>query len=277
MLEGEDSAPSESTFLILLIDEDRLEVREWLRSLSWMAEALTNVALLDDADLWLTLEPSLRDADRQHSDVRDIGGGSASASFVVMEGHAEIASGERVMINGDLGANRHLLFFAMAGLWPWGSGSIVMPPQELTLFVPQHGYLPEALLREILAFPTAPDTFTDAMYEEVLTRCGLQRLVSRLDENARWDRKLDLDDQAALRIANILLLAPRHAVIEDILDGLEPGTQDRLVQALEDMEGTTIVYVGRSEAFLRIINPQVLHLRVYHANFAGDELALPDH
>lgn len=192
----------------------------------------------------------------------EAGGGRDALRFAIAEQHAEVPAGARVMINGDAGANRHLLFFAMAGLWPWGSGRIGMPPRERTLFVPQHGYLPEASLREIVAFPSAPDFFTDAMYEQALTRCGLQRLVSRLDEVTRWDRKLDLDDLASLRIANIVLIAPPHVVIEDLLDGLQPSTQEVLVQVLAGLEGTTIVYVGRSEAVLQGLEPLVLHLRV---------------
>ena len=69
--------------------------------------------------------------------------------------------GERLMINGEQGVNRRLLFAAMAGLWPWGQGRIEMPDQTDTLFIAQHGYLPAGTLREIMAYPRAPQRFAD--------------------------------------------------------------------------------------------------------------------
>lgn len=210
------------------------------------------------------LDISFRDGDRFVFDNVHVCSGPEdnAPSFSLAETHAVVEAGQRVMVNGDNGANRHLLFFAMAGLWAWGKGSIVMPSRDRVLFVPGRGYLPEAPLREILAFPAGPQSFADSMYADALTRCGLARLASRLDEIARWDRKLDAEEQVALRVANILLLKPPHVVVEDILDGLETDTQDRLVEALAGLEGTTVIYVGRSEAFLRGAQPQVLHLQL---------------
>lgn len=135
-----------------------------------------------------------------------------------------------------------------------------MPEQSDTLFIAQHGYLPAGSLREILAYPRAPQRFTDADYLAALIACGLGEMTSRLDENIRWDKKLDSDEQASIRIANALLLKPKFVVIDDLLEGLEKQTQDTLAQVLNGMEGAAIIYIGRSETFLSVLAPAVAHL-----------------
>lgn len=172
----------------------------------------------------------------------------------------EIGPGERLMINGEQGVNRRLLFAAMAGLWPWGQGRIEMPEQSDTLFIAQHGYLPTGSLREILAYPRAPQRFAEEDYVAALTACGLGDMAPRLDENIRWDKKLDPDEQASIRVANALLLKPKFVVIDDLLEGLEKQTQDTLAEVLNGIDGAAIIYIGRSETFLSVLSPAVAHL-----------------
>jgi putative ATP-binding cassette transporter len=46
------------------------------------------------------------------------------------ERHVVIRPGERVLIVGDSGSGKTMLFRAIAGLWPWGSGRIALPPSN---------------------------------------------------------------------------------------------------------------------------------------------------
>ncbi len=191
---------------------------------------------------------------------RDAGGQDLERGFRLREAEVEIGRGDRLMINGEQGVNRRLLFAAMAGLWPWGQGRIEMPEQSDTLFIAQHGYLPTGTLREILAYPRAPQRFAEADYVAALTACGLGEMAPRLDEHIRWDKKLDSDEQASIRIANALLLKPKFIVIDDLLEGLEKQTQDRLAEVLNGIDGVAIIYIGRSETFLSVLTPALAHL-----------------
>ncbi len=200
---------------------------------------------------------------------RDAGGDSLERGFRMRELDVEIGSGQRLMINGEQGVNRRLLFAAMAGLWPWGQGRIEMPEQSDTLFIAQHGYLPAGSLREILAYPRAPQRFTDEDYVAALTACGLSGLVPRLDESIRWDKKLDSDEQASVRVANALLLKPSFLVVDDLLEGLEKSTQDTLARVLNEMAETAIIYIGRSEIFLAVLSPAIANLDLIAPSEAG--------
>lgn len=185
------------------------------------------------------------------------------ASFRLAETDTTITAGERVMINGDQGINRKLLLHAMAGLWRAGSGSIVLPAGDDIIYMPQTGYLPEATLREVVSYPLRASTFSDPQLLDALTRTGLQRLQPMLDQKARWERLLDKDDQMALAFANILLRRPGWIVFNDVLEGLEPDSSTRLVGLLKDLEGVTLIYIGRSQVYLDTLSPRLLHLERY--------------
>ncbi|PYB74200.1 ABC transporter ATP-binding protein/permease [Rhizobium wuzhouense] len=182
------------------------------------------------------------------------------AAFRLVERDVEIVPGEHVMVNGDQGVNRKLFFNALAGLWPFGTGKILLPATADILYVPQIGYLPEGRLRSLLAYPVASTNFTDADITAALERVGLQHLGTRLDERARWERLLDKDEQMALAFANILLRKPRWIVMHDVLEGLEPETEARLAALLGEMTGTTLLYIGRSAAFAKATDARLVHL-----------------
>lgn len=189
-----------------------------------------------------------------------ISGENNGSAFRLVERDVEISAGEHVMVNGDQGVNRKQFFNALAGLWPFGRGKIILPAATDILFVPQIGYLPEGRLRSLLAYPVASANFTDADMISALDRVGLSHLGTRLDERARWERLLDKDEQMALAFANLLLRKPRWIVLFDILEGLEPEMEKRLAALLGDMTGTALIYIGRSAAYLAATNPRLLHL-----------------
>lgn len=178
----------------------------------------------------------------------------------IQEGGVTVQRGERVMVNGDPGVNRHLLFAAMTGQWPWGRGVIGLPPPESVLFMPQTGYLAGASLQEVLTYPLSPEAFAKNDLLAALDRTGLSRLKPILDTTARWDKVLDSDDQMKLRFANALLLKPDFIVMDDLLEGVEPEAQVSLVGVIEELGDTGLLYIGRSQVFAESLLPRVVHL-----------------
>lgn len=182
------------------------------------------------------------------------------SAFRLAERDVEIAPGEHVMVNGDQGVNRKLFFNALAGLWPFGKGRILLPAGAEILFVPQIAYLPEGKLRSLLAYPVPSAKFTDEDLRSALERVGLRHLGTRLEERARWERLLDKDEQMALAFANILLRKPRWVVFFDVLEGLEPEIEARLAALLGELTETTLLYIGRSAAFAKATGARLVHL-----------------
>ena len=60
-----------------------------------------------------------------------------SGCTMLSEQYVQIALGERVVIVGAPGTGKTLLFRAIAGLWPWGSGRVALPSTDGVMFVPR--------------------------------------------------------------------------------------------------------------------------------------------
>ncbi|MGI2030903.1 ABC transporter ATP-binding protein/permease [Rhizobium panacihumi] len=179
----------------------------------------------------------------------------------IPEAEIVIGPGERVMVNGDASVNRHLLFQAMAGLWQWGKGEIRLPPQADILFMPQKRYFPDTALRDAITYPRDASVFGDSAIGDALKRAGLERLIPDLDKHERWDRILEEDDQARLRLANVLLTAPKWLILDDALEGLEPETQEEILKVMDEMKETAIIYIGRQEMFQETMKSRAIHLQ----------------
>ncbi len=189
-----------------------------------------------------------------------IDGEISRTGFRIREQNPEIVAGERIMVNGDQGVNRRLLFNAIAGLWPYGKGTIRLPQEDNILFVPQLEYLPEGKLKSVLAYPLASAGIPEEAMVAALKRVGLERIADKLDERARWDRLLDKDEQMALAFAGLLLRKPRWIVFNDVLEGLESDTVATLSSVMSEFTDATLIYIGRSGAFYDATSPRLLHL-----------------
>src|SRR5450432_513430 len=75
---------------------------------------------------------------------------SPSGCTLLEDTHVEMLAGERILIIGEPGTGKTLLFRALAGLWPWGTGRINRPKGEDAMYLPRVPYLPPGTLREVL-------------------------------------------------------------------------------------------------------------------------------
>ena len=183
------------------------------------------------------------------------------------ERHVEIAPGERVLIVGDSGSGKTILFRAIAGLWPWGSGQIVLPSSNSVMFVPRHSYVPLGTLRGAIAYPSPETAYTNEQIIAALQSAGLKRLSSSLDRVARWDRELTEDEQQCLVFTRLLLRKPRWVVIDAALHALEDDAHQRMIRLIQDgLKDAAVINIDRPEAknhfFKRVLhlikNPPVL-------------------
>jgi putative ATP-binding cassette transporter len=127
---------------------------------------------------------------------------------MLSEEHVEVALGDRVLIVGDPGTGKTLLFRAIAGLWPWGSGRIAQPASDGVMFMTRQPYVPLGTLRAALTYPSPENTFKDPDLVAALASTGLDRLSSS-ERVARWKRELTDDELQCLVFTRILLHKPR--------------------------------------------------------------------
>jgi vitamin B12/bleomycin/antimicrobial peptide transport system ATP-binding/permease protein len=192
--------------------------------------------------------------------INDLEIASPAGATMLEEKKVEIKSGERVLIVGESGTGKTLLFRALAGLWPWGAGRVTRPKGEELLYMPRTPYLPPGTLREILAYPAATEKFKEADYTSALARLKLERLQPLLDVPHRWERELNEDDQQALAFGRVLLHAPPWVLIDEVLDSLEDDARRAVLDIFAtDLERTGVIHIGREDVQDKFFS-RVLHL-----------------
>jgi vitamin B12/bleomycin/antimicrobial peptide transport system ATP-binding/permease protein len=173
----------------------------------------------------------------------------------------EVAPGERVLILAERGSDKSTLFRAMAGLWPWGTGTIHLPPRRSMMFMPQRPYLPLGSLHAAVSYPAEPERFESAEVGAALERVGLDYLVPSIDRKERWDKDLSLDEQQRLAFARLLLHQPRWVLLDDAMGALEEDHRRLMLSIFEDeLADAAVISIGRSPAHNGFYS-RILHFR----------------
>ena len=156
----------------------------------------------------------------------------------------EIWAGERVLISGDPGAALKL-FKVVAGLWPWGHGTVELPRDAVFFFLPERPYLPHAALRSVVSYPSSPDSFDNEAIASAMQKVGLEHLAGRLDEVTSWQDALTTAEEQRLGFARLLLQRPNWIFIEEGSDALDPNEERKMMRLLQDeLPEATVLTVG---------------------------------
>jgi putative ATP-binding cassette transporter len=169
----------------------------------------------------------------------------ADGRVLIKEATSEFRQGDRVLIVGESGSGKSTLFRAIAGLWPWGTGTILLPPRESIMFMPQRPYLPLGTLRTALAYPSPPDAFSTEALSAALERVHLPEYAAMLDREERWDRLMSMGEQQRLAFARLLLQKPRWIFLDEATAALDDENQARVMSIFdEELAGATLISIG---------------------------------
>ncbi len=150
--------------------------------------------------------------------------------------------GEHVVVSGTSGSGKTSLIRAIAGLWPWGKGTITGLDNAMLFVVPQRPYVPTTTLRNALRYPNGTGVVEDGAYIAALRRAGLSNLLHRLDETVRWDHALSNGEMQRLSIARVLVQRPGIVLLDEALGALEETSRRELMQCIrQDLPETAVV------------------------------------
>jgi vitamin B12/bleomycin/antimicrobial peptide transport system ATP-binding/permease protein len=177
---------------------------------------------------------------------------------------------ERMLLAGPSGAGKSTLFRAIAGIWPFGSGSISVPAKSTLMMLPQKPYFPIGSLHAAIAYPSEASSFAADRVKEVLHQIGLPQLASRLDEEGHWNRILSLGEQQRLGIARALLQAPKFLFLDEATASLDEPSEAALYRLLaEKLPDATLVSIGHRSTL------DAFHQRKAALKREDDHFALP--
>ncbi|MER9694217.1 ABC transporter ATP-binding protein/permease [Mesorhizobium sp. RSR565B] len=172
---------------------------------------------------------------------------------VVKETEVVIEPGERVLVSGESGSGKSTLVRAVAGLWPWGGGSVNFHTDRRLFMLPQRPYIPSGTLRRAVAYPAAADKWTIKQIKAALDKVGLGYLTGRIKEEAPWDQTLSGGEKQRLAFARLLLHRPDIVVLDEATSALDEKSQDTMmltvIRELPDVTIISVAHRAELEAF----------------------------
>jgi putative ATP-binding cassette transporter len=156
-----------------------------------------------------------------------------------------LPKGAWTLISGSSGSGKSTLFRALAGIWPFGHGRVLIPAGARVLFLPQKPYIPIATLRDAVKYPDENSKATDADVVQALEAARLGHLASRLDEEAHWSNILSGGEQQRLAIARALVFKPDWLFLDEATASLDEANEAAVYGVLkEKLPQATVVSIG---------------------------------
>ncbi len=156
-----------------------------------------------------------------------------------------IAPHDEVLVTGPSGSGKSTLFRAIAGIWPFGKGTVRVPEGAKSMTLPQRPYLPIGPLEAAISYPSEPGAFDAARIRELLVAVGLPAMGERLDEHGHWNRMLSLGEQQRLGIARAILHAPDFLFLDEATASLDEPAEAALYKLLKErLPNVTIISIG---------------------------------
>lgn len=179
---------------------------------------------------------------------------------IVAVDRLSIGKGERVLVTGPSGGGKTTLFRAIAGIWPFGTGTITLPQDARVMILPQRPYVPVGRLDDALTYPLPAADFDHARLAEALTAVGLEVLVHRLEEQALWPHILSLGEQQRLSIARALLEQPDVLLLDEATAALDEPSEAAVYALLRArLPQATVLSIGH-RATLNALHDRTLAL-----------------
>jgi putative ATP-binding cassette transporter len=164
---------------------------------------------------------------------------------VVDDTEVTIEPGERLLVAGASGSGKSTLVRAIAGLWPWGGGSVNFHPDRRLFMLPQKPYVPSGTLRRAVAYPGAAEDWTVKQIGEALDKVGLKHLIEKIEEDAPWDQTLSGGEKQRLAFARLFLHNPDIIVLDEATSALDEKSQDKMMELVtKTLPKATIVSVA---------------------------------
>jgi putative ATP-binding cassette transporter len=178
---------------------------------------------------------------------------------------------ERTLVTGPSGAGKSTLFRAIAGIWPFGNGSIAIPANAKLMMLPQRPYFPVGSLQAAIVYPAEASAFSSDQVRDALISVGLPQLAPQLEEEAHWNRMLSLGEQQRLGLARALLHAPQYLFLDEATASLDEASEAALYRLLQqEMPATTIISIGHRTTL------EAFHQRNVMLARDGDRFVLRD-
>ena len=200
----------------------------------------------------------IKESDAGQLSLKNVGVRLHTGKKLIADAEFTIAPGEMVMVTGKSGIGKSTLLRAIAGLWPWGEGTIFVPPGAKIAFASQRPYLPVGTLKAALTYPADPSDYPDELVVRALELCDLKTLGSRLQERGAWDRILSGSEQQCVAFARLLIQKPTITILDEATSALDADIEARLMELFKsELYETSVISVVHSPSLAQYYSRQI--------------------
>lgn len=162
-----------------------------------------------------------------------------------------LTPGKNVLIKGVSGSGKSTLLRAIAGIWPYVTGKIIMPAMNEIMFIPQKPYLPLGTLRQALLYPgTKP--VEDGELVKLMEACQIGYLQDKLDVAADWSHVLSVGEQQRLAFVRAHIQQPKWLFLDEATSALDEETEAMMYELVaRRLTDTTVVSIGHRSTLNR--------------------------
>ncbi len=177
--------------------------------------------------------------------IRDLELALPDGRTIITNAQLTLNAGETLLLSGHSGSGKSTLFRAVAGIWPFGKGSISVPAGVSVMLLPQKPYIPIGTLRNAVTYPQDPASFDDAAILKALENALMGPFIASLDEEDNWSQRLSGGEQQRLAVARALLARPDWIFLDEATSALDEPTEAALYRVLADhLPGATVISIG---------------------------------
>ncbi len=225
--------------------ENFIRLAEWSASARRAQELHEALDEMDD-DTARTAAIVVENTSQADIEMMDLSIVHRDGRVVIDDTDIKVKPGERVLLGGESGSGKSTLIRAIAGLWPWGEGRILLPAGAKVAFVPQRPYIPLGTLRDAIAYPVEGSLLADERAKAVLKDVGLGYLAGKLNsDEERWDQTLSGGERQRVAFARLLIDEPNIIIMDEATAALDIDSEFRLLTLLfERLPNATIFSVG---------------------------------
>ena len=165
----------------------------------------------------------------------------------------KLQTGQGMLIRGMSGCGKSSVLRTLAGLWDSGQGTIIRPPLEEILFLPQRPYMVLGTLRNQLLYPQVNNPISDQELHQVLQQVNLPDLAARFDgfdSERDWADVFSLGEQQRIAFARILIAKPKYVILDEATSALDVKNEENLYRNLLAL-GTTFISVGHRPTLVK--------------------------